>query len=1068
MKLKLLYTFLSLIFLQISGFGQTQTFNYTGALQNFVVPAGVTSLNVQAWGGGGSSSGNPGLTLNSGGGGGGGAFTAGTLSVTQGEIVGITVGAGGVYGSGPVSGTSSSVKGIVANGGNSGDYVIGTLISFGGAGGTAVTGGSVTASFAGGNGGAGGLFANAGGGGGGGAGGTTGAGGAGGTGVTAAFGGAGGTGGIAGAGGGNGGKGAKVIAPSEDSANGDVPGGGGGAKGYGNSITNKSGGNGQVILTWTCPTYNISSTEVASPICVDSDALVTLKNTTNTNFLPVGTYTVTYDLSDSNVATAKTATMTVTTAGIGTFATAALSIIGNTTIRITKLESLGFCPATIVSSASSTAIITVNPNASIASVSGTSPLCVNSTTTYLANTVVLGGGTGVWSSSNTGIATVNPVTGDVTGITGGISDIIYTITGGCGGSPISKHQSVVVNNLPNTPTLGTITQPTCAIQTGSVVLNNLPTSGLWTLKRDGVIIYSATGGTGSYTDPVLPATGSLDVTYNFTVSVGTCTSNVLPVVIKPIIATTWNGSTWDNGIPNGANSNRKIIFNGNFSASESLEGCSCQVNSGKIVTMEPGVVLNLQDELNVQGTLIFLDTASLVQKSDVINTTNIVYGRNTPALKTYDYVYWSSPIASQQLTTLAANTDLYYSWGGSGWVPESGTMIPGKGYIIRVNTNLASQAGSFTGVPNNGDITYTIPIEAAYALVGNPYPSAISADAFLTANATINGTSGGTLYFWTHNTARFQSGNQLVYSSNDYASYNLTGEVRTALKAASDPNNPEKVPSGKIAAGQAFFIGNNATGVFAFRNTMRSTGSTDNSQFFRQSNTKKSTIVEKSRIWLNLTNEGGAFKQLLVGYIDGATNDFDNLYDGVSYNGNAFVDFYSLNNTKSLTIQGRGLPFDSTDEVPLGYKTTITGTFAIGIDAVDGVLTNQPIYLEDKLTNKIHDLKSGEYSFTTAIGTFKDRFVLRYTTTSKLGTNDFEANVKGVVVSVKNSQIKVNSFDENIVAIKVFDLKGSLIYEKGKVNKNEFIIEHLSSPHQFLIVSVQLGNSKWVSKEIAF
>ena len=46
-----------------------------------------------------------------------------------------------------------------------------------------------------------------------------------------------------------------------------------------------------------------------------------------------------------------------------------------------------------------------------------------------------------------------------------------------------------------------------------------------------------------------------------------------------------------------------------------------------------------------------------------------------------------------------------------------------------------------------------------------------------------------------------------------------------------------------------------------------------NGQFFKIAKTKKTADIEKNRVWLNLTNSEGAFKQLLVGYIAGATND---------------------------------------------------------------------------------------------------------------------------------------------------------------------------------------------------
>jgi trimeric autotransporter adhesin len=86
--------------------------------------------------------------------------------------------------------------------------------------------------------------------------------------------------------------------------------------------------------------------------------------------------------------------------------------------------------------------VTVLPNAAITSVSGSSPLSINETAQYTANGVVLSGGTGVWSSSNTAIATVNS-TGMVTAKAAGTVNIMYTITGGCGGT-VSAQQSLTV------------------------------------------------------------------------------------------------------------------------------------------------------------------------------------------------------------------------------------------------------------------------------------------------------------------------------------------------------------------------------------------------------------------------------------------------------------------------------------------------------------------------------------------------------------------------------------------------------------------------------------------------
>lgn len=166
-------------------------------------------------------------------------------------------------------------------------------------------------------------------------------------------------------------------------------------------------------------------------------------------------------------------------------------------------------------------------------------------------------------------------------------------------------------------------------------------------------------------------------------------------------------------------------------------------------------------------------------------------------------------------------------------------------------------------------------------------------------------------------------------------------------------------------------------------------------EIFKIDNTISSMkpVVERNRLWLNLTNAGGAFKQILVGYMTGATNGWDKFYDTVTLDSNPYVDFYSINGGKNLTIQGRALPFDVADEVPLGYKTTISGEFNITINNFDGFFVTQDIFLLDTTTGLIHNLKNGTYSFETAVGVFNDRFVLLYVDNTPLAQSIAEEPV---------------------------------------------------------------------------
>jgi len=80
------------------------TFNYTGAGQSYVVPAGMTSATVKAWGAGGGGSSTYG---------GGGGFSQADLAVTAGETLSVVVGGGGAdtaggYGGGGNGGANAS------------------------------------------------------------------------------------------------------------------------------------------------------------------------------------------------------------------------------------------------------------------------------------------------------------------------------------------------------------------------------------------------------------------------------------------------------------------------------------------------------------------------------------------------------------------------------------------------------------------------------------------------------------------------------------------------------------------------------------------------------------------------------------------------------------------------------------------------------------------------------------------------------------------------------------------------------------------------------------------------
>ncbi|HEX8018040.1 MAG TPA: calcium-binding protein [Flavobacterium sp.] len=525
----------------------------------------------------------------------------------------------------------------------------------------------------------------------------------------------------------------------------------------------------------------------------------------------------------------------------------------------------------------------------------------------------------------------------------------------------------------------------------------------------------------------------------------------------------WNGS-WSNGPPSAG---KELTFEEDYLFSASVNACSCSINSAKTVTISSGKTLGLSFNYSGNGILVLEDTASLYQSDDEMVNTGIVHlKRKTAPIRKFDYTCWSSPVENHRLVDVSPDTlsDKFFSFDAilrkwAGEVPTN-IMTVGKGYIIRGPQNFSSTVPEkyeavFKGIPVNGKIRIPLGTPGNSNLIGNPYPSAINADSFLIDNAE---NIEGSLYFWTHNTALTNN----KYNTNDYAVYNLLGGVATRRSVSSGQNETE--PDGKIASGQSFFVTGLVEGEkVKFDDNMRIIE--QNSSFFKPGKTaEKKKIIEKNRIWLNLTNEENVFKQLLVGYIEGATNSYDLFFDGESLDENRYINFYSHNEGKNWVIQGRQFPFHS-DEVTLGYKTEINGNFTISIDHLDESFIGQSVYLEDKEKKILHNLNDGSYSFSTEKGIFNSRFILKFSD-NILQTKEFSINKKGLVIYQKKGQLVIESEGSNIQKIEAFDISGKLILEQN-TNQNFIIISNLKPKNQILIFKIKTEN-KLETKKIIY
>ena len=472
------------------------------------------------------------------------------------------------------------------------------------------------------------------------------------------------------------------------------------------------------------------------------------------------------------------------------------------------------------------------------------------------------------------------------------------------------------------------------------------------------------------------------------------------------------------------------------------------------------------------GQLIVANDAVVLQTESATNTGLVTVKRNSVPLFRQDYTLWSSPVFEPNLRNFSPQTlyNRFFTYGYE--TSESGAYLQelftasdvtnkkftlGKGYLIRMPndaTEYLAQAtpesfeGVFTGNLNNGTITFpligkVLGTSSGLNLVGNPYPSPISIANFFATNTNIV----QTLYFW----KKLASADP-ENTSSGYATLNTLGFTST------DPNLP--IPT-LIQTGQAFFVTttNETPGNLVFNNSMRTDAT---STFFKTA----TSVNDKHRLWLNLSNENKIIGQTLIGYAAGATQGIDTGWDALYFNDSPTA-LTSLIENKEFIIQTKSLPFVNTDIVPLGFKTNIAGSFTISLSNFDGLFaSNQDIFLKDKFTNTVQNLKTAAYTFTAPVGVFNNRFEVQYD--SVLGTNNPNLGTNTILIGVKNQQIKINAGTVMMEKIELIDLSGRVLYTLENVNSTLATIENVVSSNQMLIVRISTKENGVVNQKIIF
>lgn len=570
----------------------------------------------------------------------------------------------------------------------------------------------------------------------------------------------------------------------------------------------------------------------------------------------------------------------------------------------------------------------------------------------------------------------------------------------------------------------------------------------WDIIPSTVDITSFLGGAST------PSSGSVTSTSNVNLStyryftIGSKGEPCAPLVAFSGTTLRWTGSSWVNHLTS-IPSSPPTIADGVIIQGAYADGSfSCNfLTLNADITLANGEYVECVNGVSGSNKLILTSEASFIQRNNAVAGPNIELTKRTrSSMRRFDYVYWGTPLTGNffsQISGAIASTasmpgafDLKYKYvsgllTGGGWQSLSSTE-PGVGFITRVKQQVPFTTVvptdyiemKLSGISNNGNIGVAIKKldsdpngGASHNLLGNPYPSAIDADKFLTYNTNVD----GVVYIWTAATSYSGTGS---YAQADYIAYTRLGTTQTAGVDASF--------DGRIASGQGFKVKSLVTsGTATFNNCMRLI--TGNNQFFKPRNQPS-----LNRFKLNLTGNNGVFSQILIGYTPETTLGYDRMYDATR-NSVSTIQLYSMldNTTTKLAINARP-PFSINDKVALGIKKNNTNAevLTLTLANTEGIFNTNSvkIYLFDKTANTYHNLKNGSVTFTVSDLSIENRYEIVYQNENDLNNPGF--TMPQTFITLNDAVFKATS-SEQISDIIIYDLTGRIV-EKYKVNKNNF------------------------------
>ena len=557
------------------------------------------------------------------------------------------------------------------------------------------------------------------------------------------------------------------------------------------------------------------------------------------------------------------------------------------------------------------------------------------------------------------------------------------------------------------------------------------------------------------------------------ITYGACDSRVagqvedFTIIVKEATSTVWNGTSWSVGEPT---LTKEAIVRGDLVIDQSnrITTNKFTLESGSVTINNYGAIIApiIENKLSADKFVVTGNNSGLLQWGNNISASGefTIIQESSPMIFN-DAALWSSPVKNQNLREFSPNTLLkrYYKYNettnkfaslfiedplypnGNLENPASYNFEAGKGYHIRVGSDFPTtkpgkkHIGKFVGELNTG--LFSIPVtknNLGYNLIGNPYPAPIYANRILNINSDISA-----LYFWTQESPLTTNG----YASNNYSSYTRAGGVQAAAGG--------KIPNGNIAIGQGFFVEmvNNPRNILLHNSF---TGFDKEVIFHKNEEDTK-------RVRLDLFEGAQAKNQILVTYMQDATNGFDHQIDAKlnkMFNGSTLFSIIE-GIPEKYVIQGRA-PFTTEDTVQLGFEAKESAPYTIKLNSTEN-FEDQAIYLRDKELHQVVDLTKDHYTFDAQQGIYNDRFEIIYQNKT-LSTSDLSK--QDVVVYNTNNTLVLTSQKE-ITFVEVYDITGRKVIAKQSSN-NRLVLSELKKNNQVLLIKVTTSDSKTTTLKTIF